>query len=94
MQPLAALTGIVLGSAVALLAGLLMTLVVFALLPEFRDRLEGEFAPLLVAVAWAALLAGISALAFLGQVKALSWRAWAQLGMWAGVLAIGWYYWP
>ena len=51
MQPLVALIGIVMGSSVALFAGLVMTLVVFLLLPEYRDRLSGEFQPLLAAVA-------------------------------------------
>ena len=40
-----------------------MTLLVFLLLPEFHDRLAGEFRPLLQAIAWAALLTAASAAA-------------------------------
>jgi hypothetical protein len=94
VQPLAALIGIVMGSSVALFAGLLMTLVVFLLLPEYRDRLSGEFRPLLAASAWAALLVAVSAAAFVGQLKHRPWRLWAQLGLAATVFLVGWTYWP
>lgn len=94
MQPLAALIGIVMGSSVAMFAGLVMTLAVFLLLPEYRDRLSGEFRPLLAAAAWAALLVAASATAFVGQVKRLSWRLWAQWGLVVAVLLVGWNYWP
>lgn len=94
MQPLAALIGIVMGSSVAMFAGLVMTLAVFLLLPEYRDRLSGEFRPLLTAAAWAALLVGVSVAAFIGQVKRLSWRLWAQWGLAAAILLVGWNYWP
>jgi len=82
------------GSAVALLSGLVMTLLVFLLLPEFHDRLAGEFRPLLQAVAWAALLTAASALAFIGEIRSRSWRRPAQLIMLVVLLGVGWRYWP
>lgn len=94
MQPLVALIGIIMGSSVALLAGLTMTLVVFLLLPEFGDRLSGEFVPLLHAIAWAALLTALSAASFIGQLRSKPWRQWAQLALVAAILLVGWYYWP
>ena len=94
MQPLAALFGIVMGSSIALLAGLIMTLLVFLLLPEFHERLSGEFRPLLQAIAWAVLLVATSVGAFLGQLKQRPWRMPAALGMAASVLLVGWNYWP
>ena len=94
MRPLGALLGIVLGSSVALLAGLLMTLLVFLLLPEFRERLSGEFLPLLQAVAWAMLLVGISAAAFIGELRSRRWRILAQLGLVAALTGVAWRYWP
>lgn len=94
MQPLAALIGIVMGSSVALLAGLIMTLLVFLLLPEFHERLSGEFRPLLIAIAWAVLLSATSAAAFWGQIRKRSWRTGAVLAMFAAVLIVGGYYWP
>ena len=94
MQPLVALIGVVMGSSVALFTGLVMTMIVFLLMPEYHDRLAGEFAPLLQAIAWASLLVGISVAAFLGQLKRKSWRLWAQFGLVAAVLLVGWNYWP
>ncbi|MEO8315555.1 MAG: hypothetical protein ABI645_12270 [Pseudomonadota bacterium] len=94
MQPLVVLIGVVMGSSVALLCGLLMVLAVFLLLPEFHERLTGEFMPLLQAIAWAVLLAGTSAAAFLGQLRGSPWRRHAQLALGGAVLLVGWIYWP
>jgi hypothetical protein len=82
------------GSAVALLSGLFMTLLVFLLLPEFRGRLAGEFGPLLQAVAWAALLTAASAAGFVGEIRSKPWRRPAQLVMLVVLLGVGWRYWP
>ena len=60
MRPLAALLGIVMGSSVALLAGLVMTLLVFLLLPEFRERLAPEFRPLLQTLFFTSLTVHVS----------------------------------
>jgi hypothetical protein len=94
MQPLTALIGIVMGSSIALLAGLSMTLLVFLMLPEFRERLAGEFPPLIQAIAWAVLLAAVSVAAFIAQLKRKPWRVPAQLALLAAVLLVGWTYWP
>lgn len=94
MQPLAALFGIVMGSSVALLAGLIMTLLVFFLLPEFQERLAGEFRPLLQAIAWAVLLTATSVAAFLGQLRQTRWRLLAGTALLGSVLLVGWNYWP
>jgi hypothetical protein len=94
MQPLVALLGIVMGSSVALLAGLSMTLLVFLLLPGFQERLSGEYVPLLRAVAWAVLLTGTSAAAFVGQLKAKRWRLAAQLSLVMALGLVARAYWP
>lgn len=84
----------VLGSAVAIFAGLLLTLVVYLLLPEYRDRLSGEFVPLLKASGWAAVLSGSAALAFFSELKALAWRRAAQVCLAVVVVSFAWAYWP
>ncbi len=94
MRPLAVLLGIVMGSAVALFGGLVLTLLVFLLLPEFREELSAEFVPLLQAIAWAALLAAASVAAFVGEVRNLAWRRGAQVATVAALVGIGWRYWP
>jgi len=82
------------GSTVALFAGLAMTLIVYLFLPEFHDRLAGEFRPLLAAVGWAASLAGLSAVSFAGELKGWAWRRLAQAGLGVMLVAFGWSYWP
>lgn len=82
------------GSSVALLTGLVMTLLVFLLLPEFRERLAPEFRPLLQAVAWAGLLTAASASAFFGELRTRQWRWWAQGATLVILLGVGWHYWP
>lgn len=82
------------GSSVALLAGLIMTLLVFLLLPEFHERLSGEFRPLVRAIAWAVLLVATSVAAFLGQLQGRPWRVPAALALGVAVLLVGWNYWP
>lgn len=94
MQPLVALLGILMGSSVALLAGLVMTLSVFLLLPEFHERLQGEYQPLLQAIAWAALLTLASVTAFFATLRSRAWRMHAQLALVAAVVLVGWRYWP
>jgi len=94
VQPLVVLIGIVMGSSVALLAGLTMVLVVFLLLPAYSERLSGEFQPLVQAIAWAILLTGASVAAFIGQLRLRSWRRYALLALTAAVLMVGWNYWP
>jgi hypothetical protein len=94
VQPLAALFGIIMGSSVALLAGLIMTLLVFLLLPEFHERLSGEFRPLLQAIAWAVLLTATSAWAFWAQMKRHAWRVPSALAMAGALVLVGWIYWP
>lgn len=94
MRPLAALLGILLGSAAAIFVGLALTLVVYLLLPEYRDRLAGEFPPLLRAVLASGLLSAAAAAAFVGELRGRPWRriALAVLGLaLAGFVA---YYWP
>jgi hypothetical protein len=94
LRPLAALLGITLGSAVALFAGLAMTLTVFLLLPEFKERLSGEFRPLYAAVAWAAMLSVCAAVAFYAETKRLKWRLSAELALAAALIGICLTYWP
>jgi len=94
VQPLVVLIGIVMGSSVALLAGLVMTLAVFLLLPGVDERLSGEYRPLLQAIAWAVLLTTASVAAFAGQLRLRPWRTQAKLALVVAVLLVGWKYWP
>lgn len=94
MQPLAMFLGVVMGSAVSIAAGLLLTLIVMLLLPEHADRFGGEFGPLLRALGGTVLLVALSATAFYGELRMLRWRRLALVAL-AVVLAVtGWVNWP
>ncbi|HXO14835.1 MAG TPA: hypothetical protein VN835_00720 [Steroidobacteraceae bacterium] len=94
MRPLTALLGIVMGSAVALATGLLMTWIVILFLPADQARFAPEHAPLLRAVAVFTLFSAASAGSFYGELRGRSWRPAAH-GATLVMLAVAvWMYWP
>jgi len=94
MRPLVVLLGIVMGSTVSIAAALLLTGVVFLLLPEYGARLAEERQPLMVACLLSVLLAGVAATSFYGELRERSWR-YAAHGALLAVLAVAlWTYWP
>jgi multisubunit Na+/H+ antiporter MnhF subunit len=94
MKPLAVLIGIVMGSAVSLALGLLMTLAVVLLIPEHADRLAAEKAPLLKAIVLFTLLAAAASTSFYGEIRTRRWRFPAHAVMVAVLGAAVWMYWP
>jgi len=94
MRPLVVLLGIVMGSTVSIAIALLLTGVVFLLLPEYAARLADERAPLTVACLLSVFLAGVAAASFYGELRVRRWRYAAHGGL-ALMLAIAlWTYWP
>jgi hypothetical protein len=94
MQPFVVFLGIVMGSTVSIAVGLAMTVIVFLALPEYKDRLSGEFGPLLRYFAAATLLAIVAVLAFVGQLRGRQWRLAAQLALLCGLGSVVlWYWW-
>jgi hypothetical protein len=94
MRPLVVLLGIVMGSTVSIAAALLLTGVVFLLLPEYGARLAEESRPLLAACVISMSLAGVAAASFYGELRGRSWRRTAH-GALVAVLAVAlWVYWP
>ena len=81
MRPLAVLLGIVMGSTVSVAIGLAMTLVVFLFLPEYSERVDAEFAPLLRALVVTALLAATAVASFYGELRSLAWRRLAHAAL-------------
>ncbi len=94
LRPLAALLGILLGSAVAIFAGLTLTLVVYLFLPEYHDRLAGEFIPLLKAVGWSAVLVVTAAAALVTELRQHRLRRVMLAVVAVAVTAFAWAYWP
>jgi hypothetical protein len=94
MRPLVVLLGIVMGSTVSIAAALLLTGVVFLLLPEYGTRLAEERNPLITACLLSVLLAAIAATSFYGELRTRSWR-YAAHGALLLMLAFAlWTYWP
>ena len=71
-----------------------MTAVVFLLLPEYEDRLAGEWRPLLTGIFWTALLTVVAAASFVGELRRWRWRRPAQLALGLGIALVLWRYWP
>jgi hypothetical protein len=82
------------GSAVSLVAGLSLTLAVFLLLPEYRERLQGEQGPLLAGLAWSVALALCASASFVGEIRSRSWRRPVQLALLVVMAGMTWHYWP
>lgn len=94
MRPLTVLIGIVMGSAVSLAVGLLLTWIVLLFLPEYAEQLAEEQKPLAQAIAIFSLIAGASAASFYGEIHERRWR-WATHAMMAVCLTLAvWTYWP
>jgi hypothetical protein len=94
MRPLVVLLGIVMGSTVSIAVALLLTGVVFLLLPQYSARLADESGSLVTACLLSAVLATIAVTSFYGELRERGWRYLAH-----GVLtlAVGislWTYWP
>jgi hypothetical protein len=94
MRPLVVLLGIVMGSTVSIAAALLMTGVVFLLLPGYADRLADEQAPLTVACTLSVILAGVAAMSFYGELRARHWRRLSHLALTLMLVIALWTYWP
>ena len=94
MRPLVVLLGIVMGSTVSIAVALLLTGLVFLLIPESNERLADEHGPLGLACVLAVLLAAIAVTSFYAELRRRSWRIAAHAGL-ALMLAIAlWSYWP
>ena len=94
MRPFVVLLGIVMGSTVSIAFALVLTGVVFLLLPEYADRLADERRPLLLACSLSVLLAAIAVTSFYGELRQRNWRYGAHVAL-AAILGIAlWTYWP
>jgi hypothetical protein len=94
MRPLTVLIGIVMGSTVSIAAALLLTLVVFVLLPEYSARLAPERGPLMVSCVVMVVLALVSVASFYGELRARAWRWASHAGLLAAMAVVVWVYWP
>ena len=82
------------GSAVALAVGLIMTWIVILFLPADEARLAPEHAPLLRAILVFTVFAAAAAASFYGELRERRWRPLAHLATLAMVGVAVWAYWP
>jgi hypothetical protein len=94
MRPLVVLLGIVMGSTVSIAAALLLTGVVFLLLPEYGARLADESRPLMAACLLSVVLAGAAGTSFYGELRSRGWRYAAHAGLALMLTVALWVYWP
>ncbi len=94
MSPLAALTAILMGSAIAIATGLAMVLAVFVILGSEYPRLASEHPTLLRSLGLFTTLAVVSVAAFYGLIRHRAWRWYAQAGLYAWLVVVAWLYWP
>jgi hypothetical protein len=94
MRPLAALLAILMGSAVALATGLLMTLIVILFLPAQEARFAPELPVLIRAVAVFTVFAAATAASFYGEQRQRAWRLGAHAATLAMFAVTVWLYWP
>src|SRR5262245_28050952 len=93
MQPLAILTGVVLGSAAATTFALAATLVVFLVLADEYPQFRAELPLLAVYSLIFASLTALAGLSFVAELRRPPWRVWAHLAMWLALAGIGTLYW-
>jgi hypothetical protein len=94
MRPLSAVTLIILGSCCAITFSLTAVIIMFLVLGDDYPRLQDEFVPLRDSLFIFLGMTAISASSFYTLAKKHAARYWAQAAMWAGLIAVGYYYWP
>jgi hypothetical protein len=94
MRPLTVITGILLGSCLAITVSLAAVLFVFLVLGDEYPRVQHEFEPLLSSMFVFLGMTTISAASFYALLINHASRWWCQVLLWVGLAATVWYYLP
>jgi len=94
MRPLTVITGILLGSSLAITVSLAAVLLVFFIVGDDNARVQDELRPLLSSISIFFALTVISAASFYALLINHRLRNFCQLLLWAGIAATAWYYTP
>jgi len=94
MQPIAIITGILLGTSVSIGLGLCVVLLLFFILMDDHPRLASEFPALIASAGIFVVMTAICAISFVGVLKRKPWLWFGQFVMWSGVVLIVFYYLP
>lgn len=93
MRPLTVITGILLGSSLAITVSLAAVLFVFLVLGDDYPRVQHEFRPLLSSMFIFLGMTTISGASFYALLINHPARWWGQVLMWSGLGATVWYFW-
>lgn len=88
------ITGILLGSSLAITVSLFLVVVVFLLLGDEHPQVRHEFRPLVRSLLVFLAMTAMTALSFYGVLVRHPGRFLAQGLMWLGLAATAWYFWP
>ncbi len=94
MRPLTVITGILLGSCLAITVSLAAVLVVFLVFGDDYPRVQHEFGSLVSSISIFFGMTTITGLSFYALLINHGLWLWAQALMWAGVMATTWYFLP
>jgi hypothetical protein len=94
MRPLTVITGIILGSCLAITVSLAAVLIVFLIIGDEYPRIQHEFDSLVASVSIFFGMTIFSAGSFYTLLINHRFRLGAQLLMWLGLMATTWYYLP
>ena len=94
MRPLTVITGILLGSSLAITLSLAAVLIIFLILGDDYPRVQHEFDSLVASVSIFLVMTIISAGSFYTLLINHPLRWGVQLLMWAGLAATTWYFLP
>ena len=94
LGPATVIFGIILGSAAAIVLGLLVVLLNFWLLGDRYPWIKAELSTLLTAAARFSVLTTVAACSFYGSLRQRPWRGIATLATLGALTGIGLYYWP
>ena len=94
MRPLTVITGILLGSSLAITVSLAAVLVIFLFLGDDYPRVQHEFDSLVSSVGIFLGMTIICGASFYSLLINHAARYWAQLAMWSALAATTWYYLP
>lgn len=92
MRPLTIVNGILMGTFVAIGIGLAVVSFLFFWHGDTYTQLQAEQQPLAVSTGMFTLGAGVSVLAFWGQLKNTWWRWWAEVALVTVIAAIAAYF--
>lgn len=94
MRPLTVITGILLGSCLSISLSLAAVMIVFLVLGDEYPRLAHEFRGLAGSLFIFTGMTAICGLSFYLLLYRRRGRWLAQTGMWAGLVATGYHFWP